>query len=237
MGNRQPAGMIAFCVIAMLGVSLLAANAAERKPKSNVNAGLSESKGPIHVVTDLDSTQVTVQESNLGDLMADAVRESSGAEIALIPADEIAPVVIPAGNVSAGEVVKALRYSGDSTDTIAILNLTGAQLLQAASRSVSRTPHPFEGFLQVSGIHISYTENHEAARDVGVTITDAGAIDIKRTYRVATTRSLANGSFGYFEVWGKEYKGTGTTIASSLTTYLNTHKTINATIEGRITAQ
>lgn len=190
----------------------------------------------VQVQTALDSTGVAAHETNLGDLVADAVREAGGADFALVAADEIKETTIPAGSVAPGQILKALRYADDPTDTVVVLKLTGAQLLQAADRSVSRVPQPFDGFLQVSGLHLT----DDAGKPARLTETGGGEIKPDAAYHVAVTKPLAEGSFGYFRIWGKDdiiadSAKPPVTIAAALGDYLAAHRTINVSVEDRIT--
>ena len=105
-------------------------------------------------------------------------------------------------------------------------------------RSVSRDPQPFDGFLQVSGLSIRYDPSQPEGKRLTLLQAGGDAIQDGHTYRVATTRPVADGSFGYFRFWSKSdiAEDTHTSIAASLTDYLATHKTIHATLENRISA-
>jgi 2',3'-cyclic-nucleotide 2'-phosphodiesterase (5'-nucleotidase family) len=190
----------------------------------------------VQVITPLDSTNVTQQETNFGDLIADAVRQAGGADAAFVPADEITATVIPAGSLAITRIVDALRYNEDPTDTVMILSLTGAQLKLIAERSVSRLPQPFDGFLQISGLTIHYDLSQPAGQRVTQVMVDGASVDLQKSYRVATTHSIADGSFGYFSIWTPAaiVTNTRTTIASALATYLLAQRTLNVTLQNRI---
>ena len=83
------------------------------------------------------------------------MRQTGNADIALVAADDITETSFPAGSVAPERIVKSLRYANDLTDTVVVLNLTGAQIRKVVERSVSRAPQPFDGFLQVSGLQCS----------------------------------------------------------------------------------
>ncbi|MBV9849104.1 MAG: 5'-nucleotidase C-terminal domain-containing protein [Armatimonadetes bacterium] len=196
-------------------------------------------KDTVQLQSPLDSVGVALRETTLGDLVADAVRQTGGADFALVAADELTETTIPAGGVAPAKVVSALRYARDPTDTVVVLSLTGAQLLKVAERSVSRAPQPFDGFLQVSGLQIKYDPAQPEGSRVALTTAGGGKIAADRAYRVATTRSLADGSFGYFRFWSKSdiTEDTHTTVAAGLTSYLAAHRTLNVQIENRITSK
>ncbi len=200
----------------------------------------SASKETVQVQTALSGSGVATGETNLGDLIADAVRQTGHAQVGLIPADEInGKAQIGAGKTDISAVIATLRYADDPSDTVVVLNLTGAQLLKVAERSVSRAPQPFDGFLQVSGLQIRYSPSQPEGKRVSLVGTDGGEVSAGKTYRVATTRPIAGGSLGYFQIWSQKdiAEDTGAPLAKSLGAYLAAHKTIANTVEGRITAR
>lgn len=214
--KRKWVGLTA-CALLGLGMAAVAAHAA---------------KDTIQVQAPLDGANAGAVETSLGDLVADAVRQTGNADIALVAADEITDVSIPAGSVPPSQIVKALRYADDATDTVVVLTLTGDQIHKAIARGLSRAPQPFNGFLQVSGLQV------RIGSDKKITLSSAGGeLSDKKTYRVATTRPIAEGSLGYFQIWSKSdiVENTGQSVAQSLANYLASHKTLSATVEGRIT--
>ena len=194
----------------------------------------------VQVQTALSASGVSSRETSLGNLIADAVRQTGHTQIALIPADEIdSNAQIPAGKVEIGTIVATLRYAADPSDTVVILNLTGAQLLKVAERSVSRAPQPFDGFLQISGLQIRYNPSQTAGSRVSLVGVGGGEVDAGKTYRVAVSRPLAGGSLGYFQIFGQKdiTEDTGIPISKSLSSYLAAHPTISTVVEDRITTR
>ena len=191
----------------------------------------------VQIQSPLDSDGVSHQETTLGDVVADAVRQTGSADIALVAADDITEASFSTGSVAQARIVQTLRYADDPTDTVVVLSLTGAQLRKVLERSVSREPQPFDGFLQVSGLSFRYDPSQpEGKRLTQLQASGGGVVGDSHTYRVATTRPVADGSFGYFRFWSKSdiLEDTHTSIASGMTNYLNTHKTIHVTLENRI---
>ena len=132
-----------------------------------------------------------------------------------------------------------LRYAADPSDTVVVLNLTGAQLLKVAERSVSRAPEPFDGFLQISGLQIRYNPAQSEGRRVSLVGVGGSEVDAGHTYRVAVPRPLAGGSLGYFQILGQKdiAEDTGVSVSQSLSSYLAAHPTVNSVVEGRITTR
>jgi 5'-nucleotidase/UDP-sugar diphosphatase len=194
-------------------------------------------KDAVQVQTALSGSGSSSKETNLGDLVADAVRQTGSAQAALIPADEIdGSALIPAGKTDAGKIIATLHYADDPSDAVVVLNLTGAQLLKVAERSVSRAPEPFDGFLQVSGLQIRYNASQPEGKRVSLVGIGGSEVDAAKSYKVATTRSLAGGGLGYYQIWTSKdiTDDTGTTLAKSLGSYLSAHPVISSAVENRI---
>ncbi len=191
----------------------------------------------VSVQTALSGAGSSSRETNLGNLVADAVKQTGDASVALVPADELDDSAsVPAGKTDPAKIVAALHYADDPGDTVVVLKLSGAQLLKAAERSVSRTPEPFDGFLQVAGLQIRYSAGAPQGKRVSLVGVGGGEVDAGKTYRVATTRSLANGGLGYFQIWtAKDISSdTGVSLAKALGGYLSAHPIVNSVVGDRI---
>jgi len=224
-------------MITFFGVTLATLAALPAAPSALKERGGKES---VQVQTPLSGSGVASGETNLGNLVADAVRQTGHAQIGLIPADEVnAKAQIAAGKADPNTIIGTLRYADDPSDTVVVLNLTGAQLVKVAERSVSRAPQPFDGFLQVSGLHIRYSPGQPEGKRISLVGTDGGEVEAGKTYRVATTRPIAGGSLGYFQIWSQKdiAEDTGIPLSKSLGEYLSAHKTVNSTVEGRISTK
>lgn len=191
----------------------------------------------VQVQATLNGAGSDTEETNLGDLVADAIRQAGQADLAIVPADEIGSGSVPAGTVPISTIARALPYVNDADDTVIVLKLTGAQIREAIERSVSRAPQPFNGFLQVSGLQVRYDDSAADSKRVTALRGDAGDIAPAKTYTVATTRTIADGGLGYFQIWdkGDVASRTGISIADCLTSYLESRNTISGAVEARIT--
>ncbi len=144
-----------------------------------------------------EKTAIRLGEAEAGNLVADAVRLSASADVALVPAAAFK-------GSKAVSVEAAAALLDPSTDEIVVLSIRGSQLKDALERSVSFAGTPFAGFLQVSGLTFQYNASHDIGDRV-VKVTVGGApLDPKRLYKIATTRPLADGQQGYFQIWKKE---------------------------------
>ncbi len=225
----------ASCACALAAFALLALAA----PLSAAPQTVAKDAGTVQVTTALSGAESARAETNLGNLIADAVRRTGNAQVALIPADEIdGGASIPAGKAEIAAIVSALHYASDPGDTVVVLTLTGAQLLKVAERSVSRAPEPFDGFLQVSGLQIRYDPSQAAGKRVSLVGAGGSEVDAAKSYRVAMPHALAGGSLGYYQIWSGKDSGddTGVPLAKSLSVYLAARPTVDATVEGRVSS-
>lgn len=125
---------------------------------------------------------------------ADLVREAAGADVAFLPAG------IMYRDFIGDDLGKLVKYP---TETIHVSKLTGAQLRQALNRSISLYPSPNSGFLQVSGVEVTFDPRKPAGERVASVTVGGKAIDDRADYNVAMPISLARGGYGYFNVWDK----------------------------------
>lgn len=195
-------------------------------------------KDSIQLQSALDGSGSSVKETTAGDLLADALRQAGNAQIGLVPADDIADTTISAGSIPAAKLTTLLRRPDDPGDTIVVLKLTGAQVMHALELGVGHAPQPFAGFWQVSGLQVRYDASQPEGKRVSLAGTGGSEINASATYIVAMTRSEALGDLGYFRVWGKKdiTQDTGISLAQSIVTYANTHKSLDVSSEARITS-
>lgn len=125
---------------------------------------------------------------------ADILRNVTKADIAFLPAGVLK------SNFKAGELSGLLLFP---TDDVSVVQLTGAQVHKALERSVSLYPSPNPGFLQISGMVVTFSKSADPEKRI-ISATVSGAnIDDSKKYRVAMPGSLARGGIGYFTIWEK----------------------------------
>ncbi len=90
---------------------------------------------------------VRSNETNLGDLCADAYRAMSGADIAFVNGGGVR-VSIPAGDITYGDIIKVHPFGNQ----MCVIEVTGAEILDALEMSAAKVPAEFGGFLHVSGL-------------------------------------------------------------------------------------
>jgi 5'-nucleotidase/UDP-sugar diphosphatase len=195
----------------------------------------------------LDAQKVRTEESNLGNFIADVMRQTSGADVAIINGGTI-KANIAQGKIKNRDVYNALPYDR----YLLAIRLTGAQLKQALEHGVSHLGKPSHRFPQVSGLTFTYSRSAPAGSRVKDITVGGRPLDLKKQYVVATIDFLAAGGDGY-KVFGDvlksagDYTNRGGTITSSALAYndpgtwlrdvvikaIKTQKTIAPKVEGR----
>ncbi|GIV19699.1 MAG: hypothetical protein KatS3mg023_1450 [Armatimonadota bacterium] len=188
---------------------------------------------------ELSTKNVRTEESALANVVVDALRDASGADIAWLPAAAFNEVTLSRDTPPAEMVTRLLPYRDDR---VVVLKLTGAQILQALERALTLYPQPNAGFLQVSGLQVTFDPAKPAGeRVVRVQIGTENKKDLEpqKEYRVATSATLAYGALGYFKVWERSAveRETDQTVGGALRAYLEAGKPIAGTSERIVTVK
>lgn len=195
-----------------------------------------------------DGSEVSVRanETALGNLIADGFlragkRADSDAVISFQNAGGIrAP--LPAGEVTVGDLITVQPFGNRLT----LLELTGAEIMEALEHSVKDAPGENGGFLQVSGMEFTYDSSLPAGERVQSVEVMQGdeyvAVAMDETYVTAMNNFTANGGDG-FDVFAAAYdEGRGTIVGDTDWEILRNHALklveevgeVNPEIEGRI---
>ena len=134
-------------------------------------------------------------EAGIANLITDAMRAATGADIALYNGGGIrGGKVYPAGTVLTRRDIRTEMPFGDKT---VVLEVSGAVLLEALEHGVSEVDEGAGRFAHVSGMAYRFDASKPAGRRIaGVSVGDA-PLDPARTYRLATNDFLAGGGDGY----------------------------------------
>ena len=153
---------------------------------------------PLTTTTvELDSRNATVRgrEAAIGNLIADAMRERTRAEAAIMNGGGIrGGKVYPPGTALTRRDVQAELPFGNH---LVALQVKGSELRLAIENGLSRLPGNAGRFPQVSGMRIEFDPKQPAgSRVLGITVGGA-PLDPDRVYRVAVNDFMARGSDGY----------------------------------------
>lgn len=174
---------------------------------------------------ELSTKNVRTEESGLANAVVDAVRDASGADAAWLPAAAFSELTLSKDAAPAEWVSRLLPYRDDR---IVVLKLTGEQIKQALERALTLYPQPNAGFLQVSRLQVTFDPAKPVGERVVRVLVNKAELDPARTYRVATSATLAYGALGYFKVWERSAveKETNQTVGEAVRNYLEAGKPI-----------
>jgi 5'-nucleotidase/UDP-sugar diphosphatase len=191
------------------------------------------SSAPLQLQAVLRGDRARSGESEAGNLIADALRAATAADIALVAAGDLREETLSPGSITSQQL-QHLLANGD--ETVAVLSLSGATLRSALEVAVGVFPHKSKGFLQVSGMEFAFDPSRPEGSRIVSRTTAGQPLQDGRQYRVAMSSSLAAGQYGYYRLWSRE-KGAATqglTMAGALDQYLRDRKTLAPRIENRI---
>lgn len=175
---------------------------------------------------------VRIQETNLGDFIADWMRAISGADIAITNGGGIR-ASIPKGPISVGSVYTVLPFD----NLLVKLELTGAQVKEALENGFSQVEAVAGRFPQISGMRVKVDLNKPAGSRVVEVLVNGATIDLNKTYTVVVNDFMAAGGDGYTVLKSAKSSKwvTGNWMRDDLVDYIKAHPQVNVTVDGRIT--
>jgi 5'-nucleotidase / UDP-sugar diphosphatase len=189
---------------------------------------------------DLDSRNAIVrkQEAAFGNLVADAMRERTRADIAIMNGGGIRgnKLYTPGTTITRRDVLAELPFG----NRVVTLNAKGAELRQAIENGLSRLPNAAGRFPHVSGLKIEFDPRRPAgSRIVSIRSRDA-PLDPNKTYRTATNDFLARGGDGYSAFANIKPLlpiDDAPLLANEVMIYLRQLGTVRGGVEGRVIAK
>ena len=175
--------------------------------------------------TPVDLTRQPYGESSLGSVIADSMRESTAAQIAIQNSGGIR-ADIPAGKITMERVYMVLPFDDD----LVCMDLTGQALIEIFEKAAAGR----RGFLQVSGLEVAYTISADGRRKVTRMAAGGLPVDKSKTYRVATNDFLAEGGDGLVGFRKGSNRVRATDMRDGFVEYLKRHSPIRFTGQKRI---
>ncbi len=196
------------------------------------------------------------EETTIGNLITDAVKEYSGADIAVVNGGGIRASLYK-GDILGEELNAVCPYP----NKIILVEAKGSVIVSMLENGISQTVRedtlPAGRFLQVSGLCYSYrqADEEQPSKLLSVTLEDGSALEPDVWYTLAITDYMA-GSGGYIDNNGdgftmlnlysdsspkaeniKLIRETGATYGDALREYFQNHKDepVSVELEGRIT--
>jgi 5'-nucleotidase / UDP-sugar diphosphatase len=188
----------------------------------------------IQVTSELTTKNARTEESNLANVIADAIRAVEKSDVAFVPASALAEVTIPKGTVTADDILRAVEYRDDS---VIIVKLTGAQIKRALEHALGLYPQKNSAFLQVSGLTVTVDPTTEKDKRIVSVKVGGSPLQDSKKYTVAMPSPLASGALGYFKIWDKTRDidhDTNKSLAVAVKDYLDGIRTLGGKSEERL---
>ncbi len=217
------------------------------KYKQVVDATLNQVIGTADV--DLDAENIRRRETNLGNLIADIIRDVSNADAALINSGAIR-TSIRKGEIRAKDIYSVVPFD----NYVVAIRVKGGQIREALEHGYSAVEKGVGGFPQVSGILLKYDLSMPPGSRITEIRVKGRPLDPDEEYTVATIDFIASGGDGYkafgdaitssrdYAVIGGAMKGEkvvysdpGTWLRDTVIRWIQSRKSVSPQVEGRMT--
>lgn len=168
---------------------------------AQVDIVLNQKAGTTNV--DLIQEGARQQETNLGNLVADIVRSTTGAQAAIINGGSLRT------GLARGEItIRQLHAAFPFNNYLVAVKMSGELLLQTLEHGVSGVERGEGRFPQISGMTFSFDRRRPVGQRVVAATIGAQPIDPSQDYTVATLDFIAAGGDGY-SAFGQAVKSGG----------------------------
>jgi 5'-nucleotidase / UDP-sugar diphosphatase len=186
---------------------------------------------------ELDSRNITVRgsEAAIGNLIADAMRAATGADVALMNGGGIraSKIYDPGSSITRRDVLAELPFGNRTV----LVKITGRALRAALENGVSVWPQGGGRFPQVSGLTIEVaTSRPPGNRIVSIKVGNA-PLNATRVYTAAVNDFIARGGDGYVQFRDAKRvlpDNDSPLLANDVMVYVRKLGTVRTGIEGRI---
>ena len=167
---------------------------------------------------ELSSERLLVRrnESELGNLAADAFRWTAKSDIAIVNGGGLR-ADLPAGDVTKRNTMAIFPFG----NTLRVAEIKGATVREMLEHSVEYYPASFGGFLDVSGLTFSYDPSKPARHRVEKIFVGGQPLDENKTYTIALADFQTSGGDDYTMLKGLKIVGEYGTFDEILADYLN----------------
>ena len=180
------------------------------------------------------AARIRASETNLGDLVADAMRANAESDIAIVNSGGVrGDRVHNPGPLTRRALVEIQPFG----NVICKVAVPGRIVLDALNHGVAQLPASAGRFPQVSGLTMNVDVNRPAGDRVTDVRVNGQPLDPARTYTLAIPDFIFNGGDGYTMFAGQRVlidPASGATVLSALETYVAAKKEIAPEVDGRI---
>lgn len=202
-----------------------------RKYVSHMDDVLEHVVGYTHVFLEGDRGVVRLSESNLGNLIADSLREVTGADLAIQNGGGIRASINP-GEITIKDIYTVLPFD----NIVVVLEVTGQTVWDTLEHGVSWWPGAGGGFLQVSGMEYVFDPNQPVGKRIQSVTVDGKPIDLDQKYMMAANDFLSGGGDMFTMLAeAREVIRTRSYLRDIFWEYLQMFDAVSPDLEGRIT--
>ena len=185
--------------------------------------------GETPVILDGERNDVRAGETNLGDMITEAVLAKTGAEGVITNGGGIR-ASIQKGTITRGDIISVLPFG----NYVIVKEISGQDLKDAIENGIQSYPDTRGAFPHVAGFTFKFDPMNEVGNKVyDITFNDGEKLDLARTYKVATNDFMAVGGDKYTSLKGKktvnEYEG----LEEILGEYIKTNGITHTIVDGR----
>lgn len=214
--------------------------AADLEPDSAVVAVIEEVQAANEVITSVEVGETAIKllgergdvrtsETNLGNLIADAMIAKTGADVALTNGGGIRASIEP-GVITVGDVITVLPFG----NYVVTKKVTGADILAALENGLEGYPDTHGAFPHISGMTVTFDSTKDAGSRVVKVLIGGESIAPSAEYILATNDFLAAGGDNYEMFEDCETLGEFPGLDEILIEYIQTNGTDGSPVEGRI---
>jgi 5'-nucleotidase / UDP-sugar diphosphatase len=191
--------------------------------------------GTLEAPLDSRRNMVRGEEATMGNLIADAMRAATGADIAIMNGGGIrGDTTYDAGRkLTRRDILTELPFG----NTTVVTELPGSQVLLALENGVSQAEKGAGRFPQVSGLSYAFDVTAAAGARVSEVMVGGAALEADKLYKVAVNDYILGGGDGYDALGGGRVLTDGPTgqlVANDVMAYVEKLGTVNVVPEGRI---
>ncbi|WP_306061177.1 bifunctional metallophosphatase/5'-nucleotidase [Natronococcus wangiae] len=201
---------------------------------AKLEAELDEVIGETEIALDTRRKTVRTRESNLGNFVADAMRDETGADLALMNGGGIrSDALYGPGEITNRTIVGILPFPND----VVILEVTGEILRVALENGVSQIEDLSGRFPQVSGFSYTFDPDAPVGERVREVCIRGEPVDPSATYTLATNDFIAGGGDGYemlADATVLRYSNAGPLLSTLVIATIEAESPIAPEVEGRI---
>ncbi len=204
-----------------------------------LSAGLDETLG-VEIgtaETALDSRRnvVRAEEASMGNLIADAMRAMTGADIALMNSGGIRGdrTYDVGAKLTRRDILTELPFG----NVTVVTELPGTQVLLALENAVSQVEKGAGRFVQVSGMTFAFDPSAEVGKRVSEVMVAGAPLEADKIYKVAVNDYILGGGDGFAALGGGRIvtnAGGGNLVANDVMAYVEKSGSVKPAVEGRI---